>query len=231
MVIYKLSRSVRREAGVKVSVRTCLLVLFMGLIAISCSTSHGSAIMFTPNAPKRAMQVADPLIDETALSTVESEITYSRNRSPCVEGPGDEVWVKITPKNATTTSLRVAESICQYDKSQRASRQFDRLENLYIFPYSQTGTPPPPGFDTWEAPPTEISFASQYADKWRLGCQSDDRTGYWYRCRYFALYSEYLLEFSIWNDEQSTPDTFNLNELDSLLQLIDDKMAVYLGCK
>jgi hypothetical protein len=208
-----------------------LLSILVGLIAAGCSGCSGVLVMFAQDAPERDFQVAELLIDETALPTRGWAITDGDSRSPCVEGPGEEAWVSIYPQNATSNSLRVVESICQYDKTRRASLQYDRLETLYIFPFSEPGSTPPAGFDTWEAPPMELSFASQYADKWRLACHRDEQTGYWYRCRYFALYSEYLLEFGVYNGAQPTVDSLSYNEIVSILRLIDDKMAIYLGSR
>jgi hypothetical protein len=198
------------------------LMAIMSLVVTSCSCCNGVLVMFAPDAPKRSFQIADLLIDETALPAGKWEITDRDDESPCVEGPGEEVWVDMYPKGVTTNSLRIVEAICRYDKTWRASLQYDSLENSYIFPSS---------FGYWDVPPVDISFSSKYADKWRLACQDYDQTAYWYHCRYFALYHEYLLEFDVWNGTQPASDNLTFDEITSILQLIDEKMASHLGEK
>ena len=208
-----------------------LLTTIVALTSICSSFCVGILVMFAPDAPKRSFPVEELLIDENIGPSENWMVTDRSTNSPCVEGPGDEAWISIRPQYTTTNSIRVVESICQYDKRWRASLQYDRLEDLYVFPSSNAETPPPIGINTWEIPPTEILFSSEYADKWRLACQRDNETGYWYHCRYFALYNEYLLEFDLWNGEQSTTDTLTFGEITSMLRIIDDKMALYLGKK
>lgn len=185
--------------------------------------------MAAPDAPPRVFHVEDLLIGEGTVPSGKWEVTDRGDWSSCAEGPGHEAYVELRPANAVTDSPRIHETICQYDKTQRAALQYDRLQDLYVFPYSDPGMAPPSGFDVWESPPKEIRFSASHADKWRLACQQDGETLYWYRCRYFALCDEYLLEVTIWTGEQLAPDTLASGEIATLLQLVDERMASYLA--
>ena len=59
-----------------------LLSFLVGLIAVGCSGCSGVLVMFAQDAPTRDFQVAELLIDETAISTREWAITDGDSRSP-----------------------------------------------------------------------------------------------------------------------------------------------------
>lgn len=184
--------------------------------------------MFAPDAPKRAFHVEELLIDETALPS-EWEIKDQQTKS-CMEGPGDEAFVSLGPAQLEwNKSLKIVEVICQYDKTERASLQYDRVGELYVFAFEDKATPPE-GFDSWQTPPSEITFTSANAEKSRLACQKDEVNNYWYHCTYFALYQEYMLKLDIWNSAALEAPSLTFDQINTLLENADNKMVLYLIC-
>ncbi len=176
--------------------------------------------MFAPDAPEREFVVQDIILDGNLFPAgwINDSVLIG---PPCYSDiPGEEVFAHyFLPGEDETSLTKAVETICKVDKTWRASLQYERLFDLYVFSFLD---------GIWIDTPLDISFESEFADEWDIKCQRNPETDDWQRCVYFARYKEFLVEFDVWTGNSKNASFMTFDEFDQILYNIDKKMGTFV---
>jgi len=198
------------------------LVAIAAVMSVCCSASlpgyYGLYLQVActgGGSPARSFGVEELLLDESAFP----EGWKTRGPFEPDDGlPAERVAVDFDAYPNPDTSLAAWQEVYRFWGGTRCADIGYRSEGLVWFA-------PWPGRGPWR-PPTELSYQSAVAGRFRLECCAPEGSSM-QTCQAMGEYEEYLVVFRVDVDARY-PDHMGFGDVERILVAIDKRMAVYL---
>lgn len=185
--------------------------LLLALVALMLSCTGGCCPPVRPRVPERSFTLDELLVDESAFPS-----GWQQQGLPDRKGAPVRLGIERIGVGFMGGIEGVAlHQIYQFEGVGETTEAYQELSKFW---FSERE-----GWTSWSSP-TELSYQSSVADRFRLGCYTHRENGIKY-CQAVGQYDEYIVRFHTY----MSPGLMTYTDLEHVLQVIDERMAHYLS--